>query len=66
MSHFTEFKRHLSPRNVIALPVVGLDDAVGALCADWELCKLSQDRHGGLLSPQLLIRSLDFTEIEVL
>lgn len=31
-----------------------------------ELCKLTQERLGGLHSPQLLIRSLDFAEIEVL
>lgn len=29
-----------------------------------ELCRLTRDRLGGLHSPQLLIRSLDFAEIE--
>lgn len=31
-----------------------------------ELCQLMRDRLGGLRSPQLLIRSLDFAEIEAL
>ena len=31
-----------------------------------ELCRLTRERLGGLHSPQLLIRSLDFAEIEVL
>jgi aspartate racemase len=31
-----------------------------------ELCRLTRDELGGLHSPQLLIRSLDFSEIEVL
>jgi len=31
-----------------------------------ELCRLTRDRLGGLHSPQLLIRSLDFAEIEKL
>ncbi|TCL09904.1 aspartate racemase [Shimia isoporae] len=31
-----------------------------------ELCRLTRDRLGGLHSPQLIIRSLDFAEIEVL
>lgn len=31
-----------------------------------ELCDLTRERLGGLHSPQLLIRSLDFAEIEVL
>ena len=31
-----------------------------------ELCRLTRDRLGGLHSPQLLIRSLDFAEIETL
>ena len=31
-----------------------------------ELCDLTQQRRGGLHSPQLLIRSLDFAEIEAL
>lgn len=31
-----------------------------------ELCRLTRARFGGLHSPQLLIRSLDFAEIEVL
>lgn len=31
-----------------------------------ELCKLTRERLGGLHSPQLLIRSLDFAEVEAL
>lgn len=31
-----------------------------------EMCRLTRDRLGGLHSPQLLIRSLDFAEIEML
>ena len=31
-----------------------------------ELCRLTRERLGGLHSPQLLIRSLDFAEIELL
>ena len=31
-----------------------------------ELCRLTRDRLGGLHSPELLIRSLDFAEIEAL
>lgn len=31
-----------------------------------ELCRLTQEKLGGLHSPQLLIRSLDFAEIEAL
>ena len=44
--------------------ILGGMSAASTLLYYRELCRLTRDRLGGLHSPQLLIRSLDFAEIE--
>lgn len=46
--------------------ILGGMSAASTLLYYGELCRLTRERLGGLHSPQLLVRSLDFAEIEAL
>lgn len=52
--------------NVKTIGILGGMSAASTQLYYAELCRLTRERCGGLHSPQLLIRSLDFAEIEAL